>query len=300
MPQPLDSSHGLCRRVLRGPCDRPRGVMLAACLVLAAGIPACSSNPFVAEEGDYGLKVREERLRQIERANLRSYSTGQRPADVTLTRGEAESFLSRKFDNREVFELPIVEARGSALKNNLDLGVALVDPAIARENITREDAAFESLFALRTLVADGDEPTASALDNGQSNIRQIEPSFTVPLRTGERFRVGMPLQRTKRDNQFSTLNPAYTSDLEFSLSQPLLRNAGRRANTAALRIAGYEAQASAAQTKLEAIRQLAAVDRSYWRLYGARTALDVAIQQYELAVAQMERAQRQVDRGALP
>jgi outer membrane protein len=88
--------------------------------------------------------------------------------------------------------------------------------------------------------------------------------------------------------------------VELSLSHNLLRGAGRRANTAALRIAGYNRQSVEAQTKLEVIRQLAAVDRAYWRLFQARRELEVAQQQYELAVEQEARAQRRVDAGLSP
>ena len=45
-------------------------------------------------------------------------------------------------------------------------------------------------------------------------------------------------------------------------------------------------------------RSLAAVDRAYWRLYQARAELEVRQQQYELAVAQLERAKRRVAGGA--
>jgi outer membrane protein TolC len=104
--------------------------------------------------------------------------------------------------------------------------------------------------------------------------------------------------KRETDSAFATLNPAYTSDLQFSLSHDLLRNAGREVNTSPLRIAGYRQQATEAQTKLEVIRQLAAADRAYWRLSQVRAELDVRQQQYDLALAQLERAKRRVAGGA--
>ena len=61
--------------------------------------------------------------------------------------------------------------------------------------------------------------------------------------------------------------------MSLSISHPLLRNAGNRANTYAIRIAEYERQITYARTKLEVIRVIADVDRVYWRLYAARNAL---------------------------
>jgi outer membrane protein TolC len=45
------------------------------------------------------------------------------------------------------------------------------------------------------------------------------------------------------------------------------------------------------------IRELANVDRTYWRLYAAREFLDVTVSQYELAREQLERARRRVRAG---
>src|SRR5690606_1274597 len=64
-----------------------------------------------------------------------------------------------------------------------------------------------------------------------------------------------------------------------------------------IRIASYQRQISEAQTKLEVIRQVAAADRAYWRLYAARRELEVRQQQFELARTQLERARRLVDAG---
>ena len=82
-----------------------------------------------------------------------------------------------------------------------------------------------------------------------------------------------------------------------SIRQPLLRNAGRRANLHSIRIARYDRQITDSRTKLEVIRVLADADRFYWRLYAARRVLTVRQQQYALAEAQLERARRFVEAG---
>jgi outer membrane protein len=67
--------------------------------------------------------------------------------------------------------------------------------------------------------------------------------------------------------------------------------------TTSIRIAGYNRQISETQAKLAVINQLANVDRNYWRLYQARRNLGVTQQQYELAQAQLDKAQRLVNAG---
>ncbi|MDZ4753280.1 MAG: TolC family protein, partial [Phycisphaerae bacterium] len=81
----------------------------------------------------------------------------------------------------------------------------------------------------------------------------------------------------------------------FSISQPLLRNAGVNANTASIRVAEYNGQIASARTKLEVTRIIANADRAYWSLYGAFRELEVRKQQYELALVQRDRAKRLVE-----
>ncbi len=260
------------------------------CFALAG----CGGNPFAPAEEDYARRVALERLREIAPAPIEQY---RRPAESAPPDVEA---ARRRFENVTQIELSIEEGRASALRHNLDLAVALVAPTIAAEQVSEEEARFESLFTLRAGYSEFDSPTATDLASAQAKNLTIIPGVRIPTRTGGSVTVGLPMSRNENDNQFSTLNPSFAADVELSLSHNLLRGAGRRANTAALRIAGYNRQSVEAQTKLEVIRQLAAVDRAYWRLFQARRELEVAQQQYELAVEQEARAQRRVDAGLSP
>ena len=272
---------------------------LAAALALFAG--GCA-NPFASDESDYGRRVPLDRLQNLDTVNLEKYRKehGAQPLPDITQPGAAERLVAEaraRFDSFGKADLTLEACRASALEHNLDLKVALVSPAIARQSISAEEGKFDAAFTLRSLYQNNDSPTASTLDSAQSNLGLIEPGVRLPMRTGETINVSLPANRQESDSAFSTLNPAYTADLKFSITQPLLRGAGRRANTAPIRIASYNTQAVAAQTKLEAIRQLAAVDRAYWRLYQARQSLDVAQRQYELAEAQLKRAERRVAAG---
>ena len=195
--------------------------------------------------------------------------------------------------------LTIEECRQLALANNLDLKVELFNPTIAREAISQERARFESLFTASARYNITDQATASSLDNAQSKGLSTNVGVTVPLRTGGTIQLGLPINRFETNNSFSTLNPAYSSDLDASISQPLLRGAGLAVNSHGIRIATYQYQSTQAQTKLVVIRVLADVDRIYWRLYAARRELEVRKKEYDLAVAQLERARRQAKAGVV-
>jgi len=126
----------------------------------------------------------------------------------------------------------------------------------------------------------------------------FDTGVRIPLLTGGQIDVDFLGSRTETDNAFSTLNPSFDTDLGVSISQPLLRNAGRRTTTYGIRVASLEYGIDNARTKLEIISQLARVERAYWLLYAAREEMDVRVQEYELAVAQLERAERRVRAGS--
>lgn len=261
-----------------------------SCLIVVH-LAGCA-NPLAPLEKDYGRVVRAERTREVVSLELE-----RAPASPASEATTGASPPPSRFAGLDRVSLSLEQCRVSALTHNLDLAAALVDPAIANQRLSREEAAFEALLFLNANQTQTDTPTASTLTSAQQEFTSLEPGVRIPLRTGGRIEVSAPFSRVETNNQFSTLNPSFTADLELTLSQPLLRNAGRFVSTSAIRIASYNRQISEAQTKVRVLGELAAVDRAYWRLYQARQDLIVRQQQYELAMAQLARAERRVAAG---
>lgn len=266
-------------------------VALPLSVLVAAG---CES-PLGPRESDYGRRVPAERLREIQPLGIERFAKPAPPPGAP----EEDPLAAAKARFAGLSEAPLSlpEVRAAALEHNLDIKAVLINPAIAAQNVAIEEAVFEPAFTTRALWQETDSPTASSLVSAQQQFQSIEPGVRIPLRTGGTALVSLPVSRTETDNQFSFLNPSYRSDLDFSISHPLLRNAGREVNTTGIRIASYNRSISEAQTKLAVINQLAAADRVYWRLYQARRNLEVAQQQYELAQAQLGLAERLVRAG---
>ena len=196
-------------------------------------------------------------------------------------------------------DLSLAEARASALQRNLDLRVQLFAPAQAKTAIGVEMAKFEASIVAnyqrndQNLLSNLAAGNAGATDNGSLGV-------ALPLATGGTVNVSGNSLMSNQDLASSL--PGYQDNqggLAFSLSQPILRGAGVEANTASIRVARLNGQVADARTKLEAIRLLANVDKAYWNLYAAARELEVRQQQYELAVAQLERARRRVRAGEI-
>jgi len=261
----------------------------SAPLSVSASLPSFSTGEWV---------VPREQFREIEGTDLGALSTV--PPEPPTTRPSTQPAVRPgELPPAEVL-VSIGEVREMALRNNLELAVQLLNPAISRTGLSEEEAQFESTFTLDANYAVVDQPTASELNATEAKSLSVTPGVNIPLLTGGTIRLAAPFNRFETNNQFSTLNPAYESDVSATLSQPLLRGAGLWVTGQRIRVAFYSYQQTEAATKLEVIRVLAEADRVYWRLYAAREQLRLREQQYELAVTQLERARRQARIGVVP
>jgi outer membrane protein len=218
----------------------------------------------------------------------------------------------------KALQFTLADLRIKALKNNLNIKVAKVDPKIAATDVRKEQAKFDQIFYVYAKYKDNDKPKQSSdyvgfksenstLDEQQVKLDlleqekktfDIETGIRVPLRTGGTIILSTPIanKRTSRNNgRFDSKE--YQSALRFSFSQPLLRNAGRDINEASIRIAEFEQQASTLNTRLQSIRIIAMVDKAYWQLYESWGELDVRRQQYEYAQQNLQMVKTRVAEG---
>lgn len=258
-------------------------VMLSVLGVLVGGCARGPESPLGGQD-----------LRRIDASDLREYATAPTvTVEEAMTRATtAPTTQSLAPQTRPAsaasIELSLDDVRAAALANNLDLNVELVNPQIAQQFVDIERAKFEASFVGAAEYARTDV-TGSGVD-----VARITPGIVVPMRTGGTIVVDAPFTRTDDDST------RFDAGARFSISQPLLRDAGVRTNEFSIRIAEYQQQIVDSQTKLNAIRILANADRAYWALYAARGALDVNQRVYELALRQVDQAQKRFAAEASP
>ncbi len=271
-------------------------------LLLLALAPAGCTNPFnttdfLTWEPDPGRIHDIDRMSFVERSRSAPV-----PVDVISDMSDEELDARIRERLRAAASMPSVgmsleEVRATALEHNLDLQVQLLNPAQTQAQVDAEEAKFESVFSLSAQRSRTDRAAILQTEASKATTDRYSAGVTIPLRTGGTATVNFPFSETETNNIFSNLNPAYRADLQFSISQPLLRNAGNRVNTHSIRVQRTQHFITSARTKLEAIRILANADRAYWRLYAAQEELKVRQQQYELAMTQLDRARRRVEAG---
>jgi outer membrane protein TolC len=271
-------------------------LFLVPLAALVAAVPGCRSGLF---EGD-GSKWRADdaQLKRIDAMDHAAVSTA--PA-VSLEDAARKSLdeITVAEPPKDPVSLTIADVRAAALANNLELRTALVDPAIARANLSAEEAKFEGAF-FASARRDDNSVFADLASGQATSSDSFEAGFNLPLATGGEIQISSPVTRGADGISFGAPGEDWLAALSLSMSQPLLRGAGVATNTHSIRVAEWQGQIADARTKLEAIRVLANADKAYWNLYSAYRELDVRRAQYEVATKQLERARRRVTQGEAP
>lgn len=269
--------------------------IVAAALLSAFGLTGCDS-PLFKEKNYLARPITEEELRQIDSLDLAEQSRSQ-PETIEQAAERVIKDVVQPAPAPETLKLTIEDVRAATLANNLDLKVEILNPAIAQQEVNAAQAKFESVFFANAGRTVNDSPVTLGTEGSQNTFDNFNMGVNIPLKTGGNVTVQLPISKQETNNTFALLNPAYATNLQFSISQPLLRNAGVNVNTNSIRVTTYQGKIVDARTKLEAIRILAEAERAYWRLYAAKRELQVRQEQYELAVTQLEAATRRVNAG---
>ena len=268
--------------------------ILAGLALPAALLAGCQESLFRDQQTPY--TVPEETLRELVPADLSSAQYGPPvPLEEAIEGATAGGFRSTAYERSRT--MTIAEIRALTLANNLDLRVQLVAPDIAKTSITQEEAKFDSTF-FAEYRRNGNNLLTQLQNNEGLFDDQYLLGLNMPLATG-----GSLTFTPEFTDSAATLPGDPAADqavVNFSISQPLLRNAGVDAFTASIRAARLQGQIVDSRTKLEALRILATADRAYWNHYRAWRELEVRKQQYELALLQLARAKVRVSAGDAP
>ncbi len=257
-------------------------------------LPSCR-NPFATYPDEYGRVADEQALRTADALPLADHAVQEPERDL-------EEMLQERPDptaGATALSVSIEQCRAWTLQNNLDLQVALVNPEIGETFVSEEEARFESAFVSRIRFSDAKPGQAEVFRDQFIRPFDFDPAVRIPTREGGTIRLGIPISHREVFSSFFD-GDQWATDIDLSISQPLLRNAGRRANTHRIRLAALDSQIAAARTKLEVIREIAAADRTYWLLFEAFQLRFVRQETYERAVEQLQEAEARFRGGVGP
>ena len=118
-------------------------VSSALVLAVVAAMPACRTGVFDNENPQWRVPASE--LRRIDGIDPAARAM-EPPITLEDAAKNALSEIAVPAAATTAVELTLADVRSAVLANNLDLRTVLVDPAIARANLSAEEAKFENVF----------------------------------------------------------------------------------------------------------------------------------------------------------
>jgi len=259
------------------------GLCVSAVVFLVLGLAGCVSDEVSDTGGLGGYQRILARLGSRNRQDDEG-ADSQRPLSLLRpTEREALSSLgtigTRRDPNtgRLVMELEVEQAVVKALANSPEIRVVGFEPAMARQEITKEAAEFDPAVFNRLTIEQQDEPANSTLEANRSDNRSLEAGVKQKGITGAEWSLGYVLSRNW-DNLLTRARPTrYEPILAFQLRQPLLRDGWQRTNLAGVNIARLNHRISLLGFREKAEELSTQVIAAYWLLLQARR--DFSIQQ---------------------
>lgn len=164
----------------------------------------------------------------------------------------------------------------TAIANNLDTEVARYAPAINQASIVEAEAAFDWLLFGSASWQDSSIPQAGQGFGSTDVVRNESETFSATagvsrnLTTGGSLSLSHTLGNNNVESSFfgtaPTPNPAYNSNFEIELNQPLLRGFGQTVNLADIRLAQNAERSSVSDLRAQLITTVTETERAYWTL----------------------------------
>jgi outer membrane protein TolC len=263
-PRPLPARLAPRRRLIMRISIRLSLVTLAVWL---------ASAPLFAQQSDA-------RLADLARAAARQFETAR--AELGQTRPTVP--ITAAGPN---VELTLDEATARALERNLDIAVERLNPMIQEYNLERIRAAYRptatSQIGHRAVV----QPPTSQLNGGtivQNDTTTYNGGLTQVLPwTGGNVAVVFNNNKQVTSNIFANFNPTFNSNLNATITQPLLRDFLIDGVRQQLKVTSINHEISEIQLRGTLATTVASVRNAYWEYLFSIQAVDVARGSLDLA-----------------
>lgn len=202
-------------------------------------------------------------------------------------------------------DLSLQEVAQRALERNIDISVARLNPRLWDFSIAALEANYRPNL------------TSTVLDRSATRLptRQVEGGTGGKLTTGTvsweggwaqnlrwggtSLSAGWQNTRQNSDDAFALRNPSYSSNLTFSITQPLLRGFRIDGTRAALQTSRLSQDSDEIALQATIASTVAAARNAYWDLVFAVQAVEVAQQSLDLASKLVQDNQARVEIGTL-
>ena len=189
------------------------------------------------------------------------------------------------------------------LMNNTNVRMNQLDLETSRWAVVRTYRPFDPIGRASFNATRATTPSNVATEGAvtRSDLdQQTQLGYSQTFQTGTRFDTSYDTFRSSTNNVFSYYNPSIASNLNFSLTQPMLRNRGLFPNQAPIVIARRNLNQTRANFEAQINEAISTVVNQYWAVVGARENIKVQQTALQMAEVTYKHNQRELELGALP
>jgi outer membrane protein len=190
-----------------------------------------------------------------------------------------------------------------ALSNNTDIRLDRSQIEFAQNNLHRAHGPFDPLVTSSFADNRTKSPTI-AQTQGAPILETLSQTtafgFAKTFETGTNFQSSFSASKLSTNSSLSTLNPSIATDLQFSVTQPLLRNFGLFPNRAPILVAQRNLKQARASFQGEVNDIILRTVGNYWNVVLARESLVVQRKSLEEAQKSYDHDKKALGLGALP
>ncbi len=212
------------------------------------------------------------------------------------------TFINYVIAQEQIKELSLQDAITLALQNNLDLQIEKYNPEVSDTQIAYQKGIFYPTFSSNIQSESSTTPASSDLQGAeQISEKNINYNFAVNYLSIYGTNASISFQNTRNDTNsiFITLNPSYYSSLNFTITQPLLKNFGKD-NVQYLYIQSKNSKLISDENyRQKIIDIILATQQAYWDTVYAYENYEVKKYSLELAKKLLKDTETQVEVGSL-
>lgn len=190
--------------------------------------------------------------------------------------------------------LALSQSIEQALANNLDIVVQKAKPLASEQDAIAAEAQFDPSLFGNLSYGNTQSPSASPYASpavGETKTTVASIGVQQKFSYGTSYKLTLDSMKADSNSLVTTLNPSYASNLDLSITQPLLKNAGKETNTYQLVIAKNAKGISDADFSSKVMDVVTKTEQTYWDLVAAKH--DMAVQEEALRWA--KDFKRQID-----
>ncbi|MGA2266318.1 MAG: TolC family protein [Phycisphaerae bacterium] len=200
---------------------------------------------------------------------------------------------------RSQVRLPLEEVIVRALANSVDIRVASFNPPIARQELIKEDAAFDYIvFGGYQYQSQNQQVPNPLLELEQFHSWTYEMGIKQKTITGAEWSLAYNLNRTRQPADIYPQMSEYFATATLGVTQPLLRDAWPEVNLAKVNLAKVNEKTSNEVFRQKVEEIVTQVIGTYWALVQARISLAIEQNLLDITVATLNRVKARAELDA--